>query len=508
MKNGTLSSRAGIVQRSRGQSAVEKSAYISRTSIYSEYCGVTFNRTAKEDLVGEGVILPDNAPPEYADRKVLWNSVENNERSGNAQLARTLKYSLPNEWDETTAKNTMERFIKEQFADKGMCADYGIHRSQNERGQPNLHIHIMLTLRPINEDGTWGAKSRKEYITDRDGNRIPNASGKGYKSRKVETVDWNSRDKAKEWRNAIADTINAANEQLGIKERIDARSYREREIPLIPTIHLGEKASALERKGIKTERGNINRAIEKYNSMIMKLHELIGEIKWELKKDTFQFMQELKADKPKPKTEVQTALETLKSQRAEMAVRAVFPYIQKFKDKRPLANIEQLSKLIEANKLETWGDVRAYEESQKAVLEKCSTDFAKLGKQYSKWTQAVCDYEDYKQYQPIMKEYQALSGLRKNAFKKKHETELEYYAEYRDKVKAVMPKDMKISKPYIDKQLAGINEQQKQIQHTSNMAMSNLARLSVFKGNLREIENEQNHKHHEIEHTKRKDLSL
>jgi hypothetical protein len=242
--------------------------------------------------------------------------------------------------------------------------------------------------------------------------------------------------------------------------------------------------------------------------MIMKLHELIGEIKWELKKDTFQFMQELKADKPKPKTEVQTALETLKSQRAEMAVRAVFPYIQKFKDKRPLANIEQLSKLIEANKLETWGDVRAYEESQKSTLEKCSTDFAKLSKQYSKWTQAVCDYEDYKQYQPIMKEYQALSGLRKNAFKKKHETELEYYAEYRDKVKAVMPKDMKISKPYIDKQLAGINEQQKQIQRTSTMAMSNLARLSVFKGNLREIENEQSHKHHEIEHTKRKDIIL
>jgi hypothetical protein len=107
-----------------------------------------------------------------------------------------------------------------------------------------------------------------------------------------------------------------------------------------------------------------------------------------------------------------------------------------------------------------------------------------------------------------MKEYQELSGLRKNAFKKKHETKLEYYAEYRDKVKAVMPKDMKISKPYIDKQLAWINGQQKQIQQTSNMAMSNLARLSVLIGDLREIENEHNHKHHEIEHTKRKDLLL
>ena len=145
MKNGTISSRASIVQRSKGQSAVEQSAYISRTSLYSDYYGMTYNRTAKEDLVGAGVLLPEHAPPDFADRAVLWNSVEKNEKAKNAQLARSLKYSLPNEWDEATARQVMERFIKEQFVDKGMCADYGIHRSYNDKGQPNLHIHILLT---------------------------------------------------------------------------------------------------------------------------------------------------------------------------------------------------------------------------------------------------------------------------------------------------------------------------------------------------------------------------
>lgn len=90
--------------------------------------------------------------------------------------------------------------------------------------------------------------------------------------------------KAKEWRNAIAEVINTVNEKQGIMERIDPRSYKDRGIPLIPTIHLGEKASALERKGIQTERGNINRAIEKYNAMIMKIYGLVMEIKEELKK--------------------------------------------------------------------------------------------------------------------------------------------------------------------------------------------------------------------------------
>lgn len=288
MKNGTISSRASIVQRSKGQSAVEQSAYISRTSMYSEYCGMTYNRTGKEDLVGAGVLLPDNAPVEYKDRAILWNSVEQYEKSKNAQLARSLKYSLPNEWNEETAKQAMEAFILEQFTSKGMCADYGIHRSFNEQGQANLHIHILLTMRPLNEDGTWGAKSKKDYILDKDGNKIRNASGKGFKSRKVDIVDWNEKGKAKEWRTAIADKINEVNEQIGVAERVDPRSYKEREITLIPTIHLGEKASALERRGIPTERGNINRTIREYNSLIMKIYKFLRELRAEIKKGLFR----------------------------------------------------------------------------------------------------------------------------------------------------------------------------------------------------------------------------
>lgn len=507
VKNGTISSRASIVQRSKGQSAVEQSAYISRTSLYSDYYGMTYNRTAKEDLVGAGVLLPEHAPPEFADRAVLWNSVEKYEKAKNAQLARSLKYSLPNKWDEATARQVMARFIKEQFVDKRMCADYGIHRSYNDKGQPNLHIHILFTLRPLNEDGTWGAKSRKEYVLDADGNRIPNASGKGYKSRKVNVIDWNEKGKAKEWRNAIAEVISATNEKAGIAERVDPRSYKDRGIPLIPTIHLGERASALERKGIRTERGNINRAIEKYNAMIMKIYGFISELKEELKKGVFKFVFERKsrtekdgiqsinpsinASVPEQKPEVQTALEMLQKQRSEMVVRPIFTYVQRFKDKRLLGNVELLAKLLDTNHLETWEDVRAFEEKQTEVLENCRAELSELSVRYEKWTQAVSDYDDYKQYQPVMKEYQALSGLRKNSFKKKHETELENYAIYRDRVKSVMPENMKISKPYIDKQLAEVLAQQEQIQRKSSRVATDLARLSVFKGNLREMEVQQ-----------------
>ena len=140
--------------------------------------------------------------------------------------------------------------------------------------------------------------------------------------------------------------------------------------------------------------------------------------------------------------------------------------------------MEQLAKLLDTNHLETWEDVRVFEEKQTEVLENCRAELSEL-------------YDDYKQYQPVMKEYQALSGLRKNSFKKKHETELENYAIYRDRVKAVMPENMKISKPYIDKQLAEVLAQQEQIQRKSSRVATDLARLSVFKGNLREMEVQQ-----------------
>ena len=118
------------------------------------------------------------------------------------------------------------------------------------------------------------------------------------------------------------------------------------------------------------------------------------------------------------KPEVQTALEMLQKQRTEMVVRPIFPYVQRFKDKRLLGNVELLAKLLDTNHLETWEDVRAFEEKQTEVLENCRAELSELSVRYEKWTQAVSDYDDYKQYQTVMKEYQALSGLRKNPLRK------------------------------------------------------------------------------------------
>ena len=116
----------------------------------------------------------------------------------------------------------------------------------------------MTTLRPLNEDGSWGQKSKKEYVFDEEGNTILLKNGK-QKTRKIELTDWNKRTNAEKWRANYADICNKYLEENAIEKRLDHRSYERQGREEIPTIHLGASASALERKGIKTEKGDINR---------------------------------------------------------------------------------------------------------------------------------------------------------------------------------------------------------------------------------------------------------
>lgn len=107
-------------------------------------------------------VLPINAPAEYADRFALWNAVEAIEKSKNSQLAREVEIALPNELSQAECIALTHEFVQKTFVNKGMCADICIHDPNRE--QKNIHAHIMLTMRPINEDGTWGDKQRKVSV--------------------------------------------------------------------------------------------------------------------------------------------------------------------------------------------------------------------------------------------------------------------------------------------------------------------------------------------------------
>lgn len=261
---------------------MEQSSYIGREKMYCQYDGMTYYPKYSEDLVYNEIMLPDNAPPEYKDPGILWNSVEMFEKGSNAQLARTYKVELPNEWSYDLATEVMRDYIQRNFVDKGMCAQFAIHDSENSQtGQRNLHCHIMLTLRSLDQQGRWMPKQKKVYLTDENGERIPlidertglqkvdKQNRRQWKCATVDINDWNSKENAKIWRKDLADTINCVNAKLGMTENFwEYRSFKDQGLDIIPQIHLGEKASAMERAGIRTRRGDINRDIIERNAVI------------------------------------------------------------------------------------------------------------------------------------------------------------------------------------------------------------------------------------------------
>jgi ATP-dependent exoDNAse (exonuclease V) alpha subunit len=142
---------------------------------------MTHDYTRKGGVVHTEIMLPSHAPPSFTDRSTLWNSVEQIEKSSDAQLAREIEVALPVELSRAEQLALVRAFVKDNFVDAGMCADFAIH----DKGTGNPHAHIMLTVRPLKEDGTWGAKCRKVYDLDGQGQRIPDGKG-GWKSHRQE----------------------------------------------------------------------------------------------------------------------------------------------------------------------------------------------------------------------------------------------------------------------------------------------------------------------------------
>ncbi|MDF3005270.1 MAG: MobA/MobL family protein [Oscillospiraceae bacterium] len=188
-KESTFSEKAA----SRRSTSVAAAAYRAGTRLVDERTGEVYDYTRKRGVIYTEIMLPANAPGRYHDRQTLWNAVEQAERQNNSQLSRELRIALPSEFTREENIALVRDFIQKNFVAKGMCADVAYHIKDKNGEDHNPHVHIMLTMRPMTKSGTWWkAKSRKEYITDRKGNRIMGANGE-WKSRNVDLTGWNDK---------------------------------------------------------------------------------------------------------------------------------------------------------------------------------------------------------------------------------------------------------------------------------------------------------------------------
>lgn len=328
-----------IVSRGTGRSIVAASAYMSCSRMVSDYDGVQHDYTRKQGLVWQEVFLPPQAPREWHDREQLWNAVEAAEKMKDSRLAREIIVALPIELDHEEQIALTSAYISQQFVADGMCADVALHDADGH----NPHAHILLTMRPLNKDGTWQYKTEKEYLCMKDDEERGFTAAE-YKSVQTEgwekqylyrvgrknvymtpsaadehgytradkhpkssrygrqnpiAARWNSKEQLAAWREAWADTVNRALKEIGRAERIDHRSHATRGFDEQPTIHEGVEAMRIEAKGFVSERRALNRQIRADNALLRKLKEQIRKLAKAMQMDIPRLadaMEKLRAD--------------------------------------------------------------------------------------------------------------------------------------------------------------------------------------------------------------------
>ena len=445
--------------------------------------GTTYYPKYSEDLVHNEVMLPVNAPAKYSDPSVLWNSVEMKEsKSAKAQLARSYKISLPNEWSYELAIEVMRDYVKRNFVDDGMCAQFAIHDSENPNThQRNLHCHIMLTMRPILEDGSWGDKQKKIYVLDADGNKIRKKNGQ-YKCTTQDVTGWNSRENARKWRKDLADTINAVNDKNGLRENFwEHRSFAEQGFDIIPQIHLGEKATALEKAGIQSERGNINRRIMEQNKAILTAKMLVAKAEEQLQK--------LVNSKPveavrNTANEVLDMIRAVVSKKGRLELPIVkSKYVRKISQRQALQEQDRMERFVVANQIESFEQLQEFKTQREPAYEKLSAERQQLAEQIARLEQLLVAYSDYEPYIVYHKTSNSLKGFAKRKYDKEHETELREYDSYRAKLKKMLSSDEKITPKKWTAEKAKLEEQLQESNPDYARVVTELASTEVIEHN-------------------------
>lgn len=233
------------ISRGQGRSAIGSAAYRAGEKLENERDGLTHDYTHKQGIEHTEIITPEHAPDWAKNRQQLWNEVEKAETRINSRTAREIEVAVPKELNREQQIELLREYTKENFVDKGMVADIALH----DKKDGNPHAHIMLTTREIDQGG-FTNKNR----------------------------DWDKKEYLEQWREGWEKKANLALERAGHHERIDHRSYIDQGIEKIPTVHLGVDAAAMEKRGIQTEKGNINREIQLQNKELESIDKQIIDL--------------------------------------------------------------------------------------------------------------------------------------------------------------------------------------------------------------------------------------
>ena len=395
-------------------------AYQSGEKLYSEYDRKWKSYAKKQGIVYTEIMLPANAPPTFSDRSTLWNSVEKTEKQWNSQLARRIVLALPREVPADQFPAMLHDFCREHFVSKGMCADFAIH----DKGDGNPHAHIMLTMRAMDDHGKWLPKSRKIYDLDENGNRIRLPTGY-WKSHKEDTVDWNEQSKAELWRHGWEVVTNRYLEQSGRPERVDLRSFERQGIDLAPTVHLGPAATQMEKRGIQTDLGNLNREIRRVNRALLAIRKLIADLKSKIAdlKEKWEQLNKEELREPSLAELLLRYMDTRREERTDWS-----SYAQINGSLNDLKKISHALVCLQEQKIKTVEDLQERLSEKQAEADKIRNQIRGKEKRMRDIQALLKACDSASHLAPLHQEYKAIGWKKKQeSFYQKHKAELDEY---------------------------------------------------------------------------------
>ena len=249
-------------KQEHGFSATAAAAYRSGGIVTDCRTGEVHDYTRKRRIGHTEIVLPPGAPPWASHREALWNAVEAAELRKDARLAHELIVAVPHGLT-PEQEVALVRNLAQSVADRySLPVDFAIHGDDpkrwdgSEKGVVGTHAHLLMPTRELTPEGFSKTKGR-DFVDRKLGPKT-----------------------LRYWREQWALIGNKHMEQAGLEERWDHRTLSlqrkdalERgdiaaaeELDRQPGVHLGAAATALERQGIDTYWGNLNRAILAQNA--------------------------------------------------------------------------------------------------------------------------------------------------------------------------------------------------------------------------------------------------
>jgi ATP-dependent exoDNAse (exonuclease V) alpha subunit len=201
--------------------------------------GEVHDYTRKQGIEHTELLLPEGVS---LDREQLWNAAEGTEKRRDARVAREFELALPAELTSKQRRELVTNFAKSLVDKYGVAADVAVHEPSRKGDQRNHHAHILITTRQLAAQG-FGEKTNLERE-----DKALRTKGKPSGREQIEALraDW-------------ANRCNTALQRAGHQERVSHKSLVAQGISREPTTHLGPVATAMERRGERSERGDLNR---------------------------------------------------------------------------------------------------------------------------------------------------------------------------------------------------------------------------------------------------------